>query len=97
MSTANMTFEEMSESITGFDELAIEKHIGIDLYTDGQAKPVLMLRALVFVHLRRALNNDVEARKQVMEMTIKQVNGYFDAAPEDFNPEEPDSESGNAA
>jgi hypothetical protein len=89
-----MTFEEMSESVTGFDEIAVEKIMGMDMYTEAEAKPVLLLRSLVFIHIRRSGISDPDARKQVMEMPLGDVNDYFASKEEDVDPDEPDSESG---
>lgn len=96
-STSGLTFEEMSESITGFDEIAVEKHMEIDLYQDGERKPVKLVRALVFVHLRRQGISDTDAKDQVQGMTVKQVNAYFDQN-QDLDPDgDADSESGKDA
>lgn len=89
-----MTFEEMSESLTGFDEIAVEKTLGIDVYTDGERKPVLMMRALVFVHMRRLGKTDPEAKQAVMEMPLSAVNDYFETDQDEVLADEPDSESG---
>lgn len=97
MSTSGITIEEMSESITGFDELAIEKHMGLDLYQDGARKPVGLVRSLVFVHQRRAGLSDADAKKHVLNMTVKQVNGYFEQS-NDIDPQgDADSDSGKDA
>lgn len=94
MSTSGMTYDEISESVTGFDELATEKHFGIDLYTDGEAKPVKLLRALVFVHMRHQGTSDETAKQQVMGMPLGEVNAYFDSPPADADDDdEPDPET----
>lgn len=93
-STSGLTAEEVTESITGFDEIAVDKHFGgFDLYTDAEAKPVVSLRALVFVHLRHNGMPDKDAHKTVMEMPLKAVHDYFEQDDE-ANPSDPDTESG---
>jgi len=101
MSTSELTLNEAMESINGFDEIAIEKHMGYDIYTSDEEgsgvyreKPVLMIRCLIFVMQRRTGQTDVEARRAVMEMTVKDVHDYFADDPEDLDPDDPDSESG---
>ena len=94
-STSGVTAEEVTESVTGFDELAIEKHFdGFDIYTNGEDKPVRMLRALVFVHLRHTTEGkDADAAKTANSMTVAEVQAYFEEDNE-ANPSDPDTESG---
>ena len=94
MSTTELTIEEVQESITGFDEIAVEQHMGMDIYTDAEAKPILLLRALVFVHQVHELKPAPEARKAALGMTLKEVQGYFAEPPEEIDEDEPDTEAG---
>jgi hypothetical protein len=79
----DITVTEMVESLTGFDEIAIAKHFdGLDPYTDAQTKPILISRALVFVHLRRgneqrARLSDIDAHTAAMTMPMGEVTTYF--------------------
>ncbi|GAA5153812.1 hypothetical protein GCM10023340_36400 [Nocardioides marinquilinus] len=96
MSTSGTTFEEMSESITGFDEIAVQKHFDFNLWTQGESNPVLLLRAMVFVHLRRPAGGsltDIEARQRVLDMPAGEVQRYFEESHES-GVDEPDTESG---
>lgn len=97
MSTADVTAEEVTESVTGFDEIAVEKHFhGLDLYMDGEAKPVKLLRALIFVHLRHTAGEhgkDAATAEAAMSMTLRDVQDYFKPDTE-ANPADPDTESG---
>lgn len=92
-STSGLSFEEMSESLTGFDEIAIEKHMGIDVYTDGERKPIWMLRSLIFVHQRRQGLNDVEAREAALAMRLGDCNEYFESDDE-VDEDEPETALG---
>lgn len=93
MSTSGRTFEEMSEAVTGFDELAVTKHMGMDLYGDAEARPVWLVRALVFVHKRHQGVPDVEAKEQVLSMPLGEVNDYFETDDEP-NPDDPATPAG---
>lgn len=97
MSTADVTAEEVTESITGFDEIAVEKHFdGLDLYMDGERKPIKMLRALIFVHLRHTAGEhgkDTATAEAAMAMPLSDVQAYFKPDTE-ANPADPDTDSG---
>lgn len=85
--------EEVMGSLTGFDEIAIEKHMNIDVYTDGERKPIVLMRALVFVLLRRDGQSDTDAKQTVQGMSVKAVQELFEDDDE-ANPEDPDTDSG---
>lgn len=91
---AQITAEEMAESLTGFDEIAIEKHFDIDIYMDSEQKGVKALRALVFVDLTRQGLTAPDAKQKAMEMSLRDANTYFAEAPDEPMPEEPTSEPG---
>lgn len=88
MSNTDMSVEEVMESLTGFDEIAMEKHMGIDVYTQAEAKPVVLMRALVFVLLRRGGQSDTDARQRVQEMSVKSVQEFF-TDDDELMPDEP--------
>lgn len=91
MSTSGMTYAEISEAVTGFDELAVEKHMEIDIYTQGEQRPVWMLRALVFVHQRHQGVDDTAAKQTALSLPLSAVNDYFDQPPtEDDDDDETD-------
>lgn len=96
MSTAGITAEEMFESLTGFDEMAISKHFGDEWQDLAQRKPVQFLRALAFIQYKRTGpgQNDRQARDQAMGLTVRQAQEFFEPDAEDFDPDNPDSESG---
>lgn len=93
MSTADLTAEEMSLSLTGFDEIAIEQQFSLDIYADAERKPMKALRALVFVHRRREGDDDAAAKQAAMEMPLGAVQDYF-IEDEEITPKEPETEQG---
>ena len=94
MSAQEHTVTEVAESLTGFDEIAIEKSFGAAL---DELKPTMAGRALVFVVERRAGKDDGAAKNAAMSMPIGEVNAYFAEEPDDVIPDEPDSDSGKDA
>lgn len=96
-SATGMTVEEMVESLTGFDEIAIEKHFdGFDIYADGEGKGVRAMRALAFVWQRRQGSNDREALQIAQNLPFKDLSNYF-AETESDDPDDTDTESGKDA
>lgn len=96
MSNTEMTAEDFFKSITGYDEMAIQKAFGTPFpaLRDDQFR---FLRALVFVDLRRSGKKDGEAYAEVMGLGIGAVDAWFpDEEPEVF-PEEPVTDQGKAA
>lgn len=83
MSKIDQTVEEVADSLTGFDEIAIKKAFGVPFSAlapneKGQGGDVFQfLRSLVFVNLRREGENDVAAYTGAQQMTTGEVNGYF--------------------
>lgn len=86
---------EMSESLTGWDEIAVEKHMGIDPYTDGERKPMLLMRSLVFVHKTRQGLSGPDARQAVMDMPVSALNDYFSATEPELPDTDPETPAGN--
>ena len=75
VTTEQISASEMVQSLTGFEEIAIEKTMHVDPYKDGEAKPIRVLRALVFVlELRKGLDT-AAARQAAMDMPMSAVNG----------------------
>ena len=89
---AQITGEELAESLTGFEELAISKFFGKEEFTELPG--TMAGRAMVFIALRREGKPDKDAYDGCMAMTLKQCGAYFAEAEPDAMPEEPDSESG---
>jgi hypothetical protein len=89
----DMTAEEMFESLTGYDEVAIAKAFSAEVTALADAKPTMFVRALVFTSLMRDGKAATDAKKAVMEMTLGQVNGYY-ADDVEVMADDPQSESG---
>ena len=96
--TTKITASEMVQSLTGFEELAIEKHMGVDPYADGQRKPMAVMRALVFVLRKREGASDADARQAAMGMPMGQLRDLFeDEQPEELDPENPETPAGEGS
>lgn len=93
--SAQITSDEMLESLTGFDELAIEKAFDADWQTLVTQKQTMFLRALIFIQFRRDGKSDKDAKAAVMGLTLGACNDFFsDEELPDLDPDQPDSESG---
>lgn len=88
-----LTATDAALSLNGYDEIAIAKAFGCD-FTELKDRPVMFLRALMFVMERRAEAKDAEAFKTAMSATATEVNAYFPDETPDLDPEDPDTESG---
>ena len=91
MAETDKTAEEVLDSLTGFDEMAIKQHFGApisDLATDQS----MLARALVFVLRRRDGNSDDDARNQVLAMSLKEILGFFSEESAESGKDEPSPE-----
>lgn len=83
MPQCDQTVEEIADSLTGFDEIAIKKAFGVPFSAlapdeKGQGGDVFQfLRSLAFTHRRREGDNDVTAYNAAQGLTTAEVNGYF--------------------
>lgn len=91
---SKLSAQEMVQSLTGFDEIAIDKHMGIDPYADGERKPIAVLRALVFVQKTREGLSAPAAKDVAMGMSMQDVQDSFEDEADDVDPEQPDSDQG---
>ncbi|WP_062208846.1 hypothetical protein [Demequina oxidasica] len=96
MSNTEMTAEDFFKSITGFDEIAIQKAFGAS-FVDLRNDQFRFLRALVFVDLRRDGKKDADAYTEVMGLGIGAVDGWFADVEAEVFPEEPVTDQGKAA
>lgn len=80
------TPQEVSESLTGFDEIAIKQKFGDTLKRLGDDDQTQFLRALVFVLRRRDDKSDAEAYHLAQSLTLGEVADEFsqDDAEADF-------------
>jgi len=93
MSTTEVTVNEMIDSLTGYDEIAIAKAFDAEWTVLAEAKPITFARALVFVDRRRGGLDDKKAKVAALEMTVGQVNSYF-AEDDEPMPEDPVTPAG---
>lgn len=92
--TTPPTDAELLESLTGYEELAIEEAFGKTLDVLAAGSNTMLNRALIFVDLRRGGAKVAEARKQAMELPVKTVLERFAADEDELMPDEPVGESG---
>lgn len=85
--------EELFESLTGFDEIAITKAFKVELF-DLQEKPFLFMRAMAFILRRREGAKDAEAYQAAMEMTLGELTALFPEPEPELDPDDPETESG---
>ena len=95
--TSSITPSEMVESLTGFDELAIQKHMGVDPYSDAERKPMAVIRALIFIQHRRDGLKDAEAKEAAMSMPMREVEDFFADEEDEIDPENPETPSGEGS
>lgn len=88
MAATEKTAEEVLDSLTGFDEMAIKQHFGSPI-SDLASDQSMLARALVFVLRRRDGNSDDDARNQVLGMSLKEVLGYFSEESAESGKDEP--------
>lgn len=94
----NMTLDEMVESLTGYDELAIEKHFdGFDIYAHGETKGIRAMRALAFVQFRRDGQTDRDAVKTAQELSFKELKDRFLPDEPEIDPSQPETPSGKGS
>jgi hypothetical protein len=97
MSTTEITFAEIQHSITGFDEIAVQKHMDCDVYEAASTKLTLFRRCLVFIHQRHQGLDDQAAKKVALGMRFKDLFEYFAAEPYDDEDDEPETEVGKGS
>lgn len=81
--SSDQTVEELANSLTGFDEIAIKKAFGATFASlspneKGEGGDVFQfLRALVFVHRKREGDNDITAFNAAQALTTTEATSYF--------------------
>lgn len=66
-------------TLNGFDEIAISKAFGQDIAVLQRTVPLTYHRALVFALKRREGLKDPDAKKAALELTIRELDDFFDA------------------
>lgn len=92
MSQTEHTAEDVLDSLSGFDEIAIATAFGHTVAVLVQDHQSTFARALVFILKRRDGLSDVEAYQASMEMPLKAVLAYFAEDSEESGKDEPVSE-----
>lgn len=92
--TSSLTVDEMLDTLTGFEEDAIAKAFGSNIFDLAERNAVHYLRALAFVHHIRSGQADGEAKKAAMSLTIKGAQEFFTKGPVEPTPEDPITEAG---
>lgn len=75
--TTKPTATDVFGSLNGFDEIAISKAFGHDIAA-LRATPLTYHRALVFTLKRRENLKDHDAKKAALDMTIRELDDYFE-------------------
>lgn len=94
---AKISAGEFVQSLTGFEEIAIERHMGIDPYADGEAKPMKVMRALVFVQYTRDGVDPSTARQRAMDLTMHEVQERFEDEDPEIDEDSPETPSGEGS
>lgn len=95
MAKTTATADEIIDSLTGHDELAIYAAFGKDITELASAHRTLLLRAAVTIHDSRESGDSIRvAYKRAMDMRMGAVVAYFADADADTVEDEPESESG---
>lgn len=79
--TSDKSADEVFESLNGFDEIAIERAFGE--ITSLKDRPMMFLRALLFIETRREGQKDAEAKQAAMNATMRELTDHF-RSDEDF-------------
>lgn len=76
--SAQQNFNDLLDSLTGFEELAISERFGFDITTLLDRSATMAGRALVFTEKTRSGQKPGDAYKGAMSMTVRAVNDHFD-------------------
>lgn len=77
MSEPTQSALDVMNSLTGFEEIAIEQHMDIDPYLDGDAKPMKVMRALVFVLQVREGLTPQKAKDHALGLPLSELQTQF--------------------
>lgn len=94
MSADKISAEEMIDSLTGFDEIAIKKAFGAEWGQLVESSPVTFTRSLIFIQKRREGLLDAVAKDAALSLTLGEVNAVFAEDEPEVMPEDPETEAG---
>lgn len=77
MSRSELTAQQVRDSVSGYEELAIEEKFGHIYEEIAQTRPSMFGRALLFTLKRREGVVDVDAYDAVMKMSLQEVSDSF--------------------
>lgn len=63
------------DTLTGFDEIAIKREFGAPITDLSKKEPTTWMRALVFIHRKRA--GEPDPKQAALAMTLGEVQAYF--------------------
>lgn len=92
--------EEITGTLTGYEENEIESRFGADVNTLVDLKPIMGIRSLAYIVSVRALRDadvkgpEEKAYKHVMSMTMRQVGDFFPDEEPDIDPDDPVTAAG---
>lgn len=93
--THEMTVEEFAGSLTGWDEIGIEKAFGAEfLALQQRGSNVTMVRALVFVDFKRQGQTHDQAYKSAMDVTMDGLEHYFAEKEPELDDSDPETDQG---
>lgn len=93
--TCDLTADDMFESLTGFDEIAVKQTFGGRTAVDlSQNDPLQFLRALIYVDQTRRGLKDKQAWNAAQGLTLGGAADYFSDDPEEVDPEDPVTDLG---
>lgn len=95
--SAQTTFNEMLESLTGYEEIAIREAFGHEITELLDTSYTTAARALVLVDAARKGQAAKDAKQTALSMTIKQVNDFFVEDEVELDVDEPVTEQGKDA
>lgn len=99
-SDSKLTFTEVLDSLTGYDEQAIEQRFGGDINTLLRTNATKASRSLVYILLKReneaadTQNPDGKAYKKVMGIPMAEITDYFGDDVDEIDENSPVTESG---
>lgn len=93
MTHTDQTPNEVMESMTGFDEIAVAQKFGGEILSLAESRQTAFMRALVFVIKRREGLKDADAYRAAQELTLKETQEFF-ALDDEVMPDEPVTPAG---
>lgn len=92
--TSDLDLADLLNSLTGYEEIAVEQKFGADPYTLLTTNVIKCMRAgAMIVHKRQGLK-DGDAYKAAMSLTSKELDAFFPDSEDEPLPDEPVTEAG---